>query len=106
MARDSGRFKRYFNQRYLGFPETEHFADLTLICFCDASVEAYATAIYLHHSSLGAYKTDLIFFQKLRTSFFISVNWLVINIGKGFAVCIQCSTHWESVHRNFEVTDK
>ena len=29
---------------------------------------------------------------------FISFNRLVINAGNGFAVCIQCSTHWESVH--------
>jgi len=52
---------KYSIQRYLGFPETEHFTDLTLICFCDTSVKAYATAIYLHHSSLGTYKSDLIF---------------------------------------------
>ena len=41
--------------------ESQHFADLTLICFCDTSIKAYAAAVYLYHSSLGTYKTDLIF---------------------------------------------
>jgi len=49
-------------QRYLGFSnDSQHFNDLALICFCDASIKAYAAAVYLYHSSLGTYKTDLIF---------------------------------------------
>ena len=52
----------YTIPRYLGFlNEDQCFADLTLICFCDASVKAYATTVYLYRSSLGNYKTDLIF---------------------------------------------
>ena len=35
--------------------------EYSLICFCDASVKAYATAIYLRQSTLNSYKTDLIF---------------------------------------------
>ena len=41
--------------------EDKLFSDLTLICFCDASIKAYATAIYLYHPSQGNYKVDLIF---------------------------------------------
>ena len=52
----------YTIPRYLGFlTEGQPFADLTLICFCDASTKAYAAAVYLYHSSLSNYKTDLIF---------------------------------------------
>lgn len=48
--------------RYLGFlEEGERFADLTLVCFFDASIKAYATVIYLHHSSQDKCKADLIF---------------------------------------------
>ena len=32
-----------------------------MICFCDASAKAYATAIYLLQSASNSYKTNLIF---------------------------------------------
>ena len=49
--------------RYIGiFDETNgDLVEHSLICFCDASAKAYATAIYLSQSLSNSYKTHLIF---------------------------------------------
>ena len=49
--------------RCIGIREEKNSGNVeySLICFCDASVKAYATAIYLRQSTLNSYKTDLIF---------------------------------------------
>ena len=46
--------------RHIGIGN-EKSIEYGLICFCDASSKAYATAIYLHQSLNGTYKADLIF---------------------------------------------
>ena len=52
----------YSIPRFLGFLDRDQqFTDVTLICFTDASIKAYAAVVYLYHSSLDKYKADLIF---------------------------------------------
>ena len=48
--------------RYIGITHKKSVSiDYSLVCFCDASVKAYATAIYLHQSCSELCKVDLIF---------------------------------------------
>jgi len=48
--------------RYTGISSDESDSvDYNLVCFCDASAKAYATAIYLHQSFTSSCKVDLIF---------------------------------------------
>ena len=49
--------------RYIGInTETkDEMIENSLLCFCDASAKAYATAIYLHQSFANRFKGDLIF---------------------------------------------
>ena len=51
----------YCLPRYIGTTEKSQAGEYRLVCFCDASAIAYATAIYLHQSFGDTYKADLIF---------------------------------------------
>ena len=52
----------YFIPRYIGIPEVNlELVQSQLVCFCDATVKAYAIAVYLHQSFDDTCKVDLIF---------------------------------------------
>ena len=54
----------YCLPRYIGTTtEKSQAGEYHLVCFCDASAIAYATAIYLHQSFGDTYKADLIFLK-------------------------------------------
>ena len=47
--------------RYIGVNESPESIEYHLVCFCDASAIAYATAVYLHQSYRDTFKADIIF---------------------------------------------
>ena len=52
----------YHLPRFIGITKVKsRSVEHRLVCFCDASGMAYATAIYLHQSSNDSCKADLIF---------------------------------------------
>ena len=56
ILQDLKDISNYSIARYLGFMnEGQSFAELTLVCICDASNEAYAAAVFLHHFSMNNY---------------------------------------------------
>ena len=56
-----------FLPRYLGLTITDNQSvEYTLICFCDASMKAYALTIYLHQASGNKGKADLLSSKTLK----------------------------------------
>ena len=55
------QFSTFCLPRYIGVNESPESIEYCLVCFCNASAIAYATAVYLHQSYRDIFKVDLIF---------------------------------------------
>ena len=68
--------------RFIGITKVKsRSVEYRLVCFCDASGMAYATAIYLHQSSVDSCKADLIFSKTRLAPSEITIPRLVLLLG-------------------------